>query len=164
MSTITDSMPAERSAGLSPTRASTIQLGSFDEDSWGDLLLQIEEGQVLPIVGAELLKVNVGADRPVSLYHWAAQALAEGFKIPAAELPEPCTLNDVMCSLADQGKRHSAYSRLTAILRDAKIPVPRVLEQLAEINNFKLFISTTFDGLLAEALNRSRFGGPRARR
>jgi len=159
MSTITDSMPAERSAGLSPTRASTIQLGSFDEDSWGDLLLQIEEGQVLPIVGAELLKVNVGADRPVSLYHWAAQALAEGFKIPAAELPEPCTLNDVMCSLADQGKRHSAYSRLTTILREAKIPVPRVLEQLAEINNFKLFISTTFDGLLAEALNRTRFGG-----
>jgi hypothetical protein len=70
MITITDPMPAERSAGLPPAGASTIQLGSFDEDSWDDLLLQIEEGQVLPIVGAELLKVNVGVDRPVSLYHW----------------------------------------------------------------------------------------------
>jgi hypothetical protein len=70
---------------LPPADASTVQLGSFDEDSWSDLLNQIEEGQVLPIVGAELLKVNVTADRPVSLYHWAAQALAAGFKIPAAE-------------------------------------------------------------------------------
>ena len=146
MSSITDVMPAERPASLPPADASTVQLGSFDEDSWGDLLNQIEEGQVLPIVGAELLKVNVGADRPVSLYHWAAQALAAGFKIPAAELPELCTLNDVVCSLTDQGKRHSAYSRLTTILREAKIPVPRVLEQLAEINHFKFFISTTFDG------------------
>ncbi len=159
MSAITDALPTETPASLQPPCSATIQLSSFDEDSWGDLLNQIEEGQVLPIVGAELLNVDIGTDRPVSLYRWAAEALAAGFKIPAAELPELCTLNDVVCSLTDQGKRHSAYSRLTTIVREAKIPVPRVLEQLAEINNFKLFISTTFDGLLAEALNRTRFGG-----
>ncbi|MBV9488140.1 MAG: toll/interleukin-1 receptor domain-containing protein [Verrucomicrobia bacterium] len=151
---------AEPSATSVRAGTPTVQLGSFDEDSWGDLLNQIEEGQVLPIVGAELLDVNVGTNHHVmSLYHWAAQALAAGFRIPSAELPESYTLNDVVCSLTDQGKRHAAYSRLTTILREARIPVPHVLEQLAEISAFKLFISTTFDGLLAEALNRTRFGG-----
>lgn len=132
---------------------------TLDEDAWDDLLSYIEDRRVIPIVGPELLLV--ATDRgPRLLLEWVAEKLAGRLNVNVAELPQPYTLNDVVCwFLAARGRREEAYVRLRGILKDANIEPPLALRRLAAITDFDLFISTTFDSLLESAINLERFGG-----
>ncbi|HEX5207612.1 MAG TPA: toll/interleukin-1 receptor domain-containing protein [Steroidobacteraceae bacterium] len=132
---------------------------TLDEDAWDDLLSFIEERKVIPIVGPELLMVTT-EDRPRLLYDWVAERLAAKLGVDTRRLPQPYTLNDVVCwFLADRGRREEAYVRLRAVLKDANFEPPTALRQLASITDFDLFVSTTFDPLLETAINLERFGG-----
>lgn len=132
---------------------------TLDEDAWDDLLSFIEERRVIPIVGPELLMVTT-EERPRLLYDWVAERLAAKLGVDTRRLPQPYTLNDVVCwFLADRGRREEAYVRLRAVLKDANFEPPTALRQLASITDFDLFVSTTFDPLLETALNLERFGG-----
>ncbi len=132
---------------------------TLDDDAWDDLLSFIEERRVIPIVGPELLQVST--DRgPRPLYDWLAEKLAGRLNVDVAELPEPYSLNDVVCSfLAARGRREEAYVRLRGILKDANFEPPLALRRLASITDFDLFVTTTFDALLENAVNQARFGG-----
>lgn len=139
---------------LSPTVSTTL-----DDDAWDDLLDHIEDRRVIPIVGPELLKVETGTG-PRLLYEWLAEKLAAKLGVELASLPAPCTLNDVVCwFLAARGRREEAYTRLRSVLREASFAPPRALVQLAQISAFDLFVTTTFDPLLEQAVNAVRFGG-----
>ena len=131
----------------------------FDEDAWDDLLNYIEERRVIPIVGPDLLRVET--DRgPRLLYDWLAERLAARLSVDPALLPEPLTLNDVVCSyLGQRGRREEAYTRLRSIMREVQFTAPPALRQLAAITDFELYITTTFDPLLEQAINAERFGG-----
>lgn len=132
---------------------------TLDEDAWDDLLSFIEERRVIPIVGPELLMVAT-EERPRLLYDWVAERLAAKLNVDTRRLPQPYTLNDVVCwFLADRGRREEAYVRLRAVLKDANFEPPAALRQLASITDFDLFVSTTFDPLLETAINFERFGG-----
>jgi hypothetical protein len=48
---------------------------------------------------------------------------------------------------------------MRSILRDATFAPPIALRQLAQITDFDLFVTTTFDPLLEQAINAERFGG-----
>lgn len=134
-------------------------MASFDEDVWEDLLNYIEEKRVVPIVGPELLKVETESG-PRLLNGWVAEKLAARLNVDTAALPEPLSLNDVVCTyLANRGRREEAYTRLRTIMREAAFPPPLALRQLAEITDFNLYVSTTFDPLLETAINQVRFGG-----
>jgi len=132
---------------------------SFDEDAWDDLLNYIEERRVIPIVGPDLLRVQT--DRGLMpLYEWLAGKLAARLQVDTSLLPQPLTLNDVVCSyLGQRGRREEAYTRLRSILRENEFEPPAVLRQLAQITDFDLFVSTTFDPLLEKAVNAERYGG-----
>ena len=131
----------------------------LDEDGWDDLLSFIEEHQVIPIIGPELLEVET-ANGPRLLYDWLAEKLAAKLNIDTALLPQPYTLNDVVCwYLSMRGRREDAYVRLRGILREANFAVPRSLRKLAAITDFNLYVSTTFDTLLEQAINEARYGG-----
>ncbi len=131
----------------------------LDENAWEDLLSFIEDRRVIPIVGPELLMVNVEG-RPRLLYDWVAERLAQKLTVDVRELPPHYNLNDVVCLfLANRGRREEAYVRLRGILKDAEFEPPLALRQLAAISDFDLFVSTTFDGLLETAINHERFGG-----
>jgi hypothetical protein len=134
-------------------------LQSFDEDAWDDLLNYIEERRVIPIVGPDLLRVQT--DRGLMpLYEWLAGKLASRLQVDASLLPQPLTLNDVVCSyLGQRGRREEAYTRLRSILRENEFEPPAVLRQLAQITDFDLFVTTTFDPLLEKAINAERYGG-----
>jgi hypothetical protein len=141
--------------------ASTMRLPAttLDDDAWEDLLSFIEERRVIPIVGPELLQV--ATDRgPRLLYDWLAEKLAGRLNVDITSLPQPYTLNDVVCwFLAARGRREEAYVRLRGILKDANFEPPRALRRLAAITDFDLFVSTTFDPLLENAINAERFSG-----
>ncbi|MGB6450154.1 MAG: hypothetical protein WBE92_05325, partial [Steroidobacteraceae bacterium] len=65
---------------------------TLDEDAWEDLLSFIEERQVIPIVGPELLQV--ATDRgPRLLLDWVAEKLAVRLNVDVSDLPERYTLN-----------------------------------------------------------------------
>jgi class 3 adenylate cyclase len=132
---------------------------TLDNDAWDDLLDYIEDRRVIPIVGPELLEVDTDTG-PRLLYDWLAERLAGKLGVDTSLLPAPFTLNDVVCwFLASRGRREEAYTRLRGVLRDANFAPPRALGKLAQITDFDLFVSTTFDPLLEQAINAERFGG-----
>ena len=134
-------------------------LQAFDEDAWDDLLNYIEERRVIPIIGPDLLRVQTDSGlRP--LYEWLAEKLAVRLSVDTAGLPRPLTLNDVLCCyLGQRGRREEAYTRLRSIMREVQFEPPLALRQLAQITDFDLFVTTTFDPLLEHAVNLERYGG-----
>jgi hypothetical protein len=129
------------------------------EDFWDNLLEHIEEGRVIPIVGPALVTVQQDS-REISLYRHTAERLAESVQVPMADMSATYTLNDVVCRFLDnRGRKEEIYRRLRLLLKDETFPPsPRLLD-LARIRGFDLFVTTTFDSLLADAINTVRFGG-----
>ena len=139
--------------------AAELPLQGFDEDAWDDLLNYIEERRVIPIIGPDLLRVQTDTG-PRALYEWLAEKLAGRLSVDTAGLPQPLTLNDVVCCyLGQRGRREEAYTRLRSILREVEFEPPAALRQLAQITDFDLFVTTTFDPLLEHAVNLERHGG-----
>ena len=135
---------------------------TLDEDAWEDLLNFIEEKRVVPIVGPELLTVET-ASGPRLLHDWIAERLAARLNVDTSRLPKPFSINDVVCwYLSTHGRREDTYVRMRSVVRDASFAVPRPLRQLAEITDFDLFVTTTFDGYLEQAINEVRFDGAQA--
>jgi len=140
-----------------PAAAASPQI--FDEDAWDDLLNYIEERRVIPIIGPDLLRVQTETGlRP--LYEWLAEKLAARLAVDVSGLPQPLTLNNVLCCyLGQRGRREEAYTRLRSIMREVTFEPPQALRQLAQITDFDLFVTTTFDPLLEHAINLERYGG-----
>ncbi len=128
-----------------------------DSDFWEDLLTFVDEGRVIPVVGEGV--VTFGPENK-NLYHWLATGLAKKLQLPPDCLPAEPTLNEVVCRhLLRGGTRNVIYTRLHRLIRD-ECPEPgAALKALASITAFNLFISTTFDPLLENALNAERYGG-----
>ncbi|MEI6106261.1 MAG: toll/interleukin-1 receptor domain-containing protein [Opitutae bacterium] len=141
------------------TAAATSTAVPFNDDVWDDLLNYIEEKRVIPIVGPELLKVETETG-PRLLQEWLAEKLAARLGVDPSPLSKPLLLNDVVCSyLTGHGRREEAYTRLRTIMRESTFQPPLPLRQLAEITDFNLYVSMTFDPLLEQAVNQVRFGG-----
>ncbi|HET7535175.1 MAG TPA: toll/interleukin-1 receptor domain-containing protein [Candidatus Didemnitutus sp.] len=131
----------------------------FDDDAWGDLLNYIEEKRVIPLIGPELLTVQTETG-PANLSEWLAVKLAQRLGLNMRELPPNPSLNDVVVLfLSRRGRREDAYTRIRTILRETVFAPPPALVKLAEITDFDLFVTTTFDSLLEDAVNQARFGG-----
>ncbi|MGQ0650407.1 MAG: toll/interleukin-1 receptor domain-containing protein [Gemmatimonadaceae bacterium] len=166
-------------AGILPwTRLSTApagvravsELAPFEvEEFWDDLLSFIEDGRVIPVVGAGLLRTKEGS-ATVPLYHAVACRLLRKYGVadPASlgshdALHVHHELHDAVSVLAGRGKRiRDLYRPVHDILGDVLAGAQESLaplRQLAAIPHFSLFATTTPDDLLAQALNLERFGG-----
>jgi hypothetical protein len=141
----------------------------FDvEEFWEDLLAFIEDGRVIPVVGAELLAVEEDG-KQVPLYRVVADRLLSKYGLSANTLPSGETLrghhelNDAVCVLARAGRRIKDLYRpvndiLAKVLAEHAVAT-EPLRQLAAIRHFDLFATTTPDDLLARALDSVRFDG-----
>jgi hypothetical protein len=142
-----------------------INMRSNVDFDWEGFLLQIEDRRVIPVVGPDLsvLSDETG-ERP--LQERLATLLAERLDIAPSELPPDASLGDVAVYYANRyGRPQRVYARIKALMEELRPPVPRPLAQLAEITDFRLYLSTTFDNLLAQAVDNTRFGGnPRTTR
>jgi hypothetical protein len=135
------------------------EVQNLDEDAWDDLLNFIEERHVIPIIGPELLRVETDGG-PRLLYEFLAEKLAARLSVDVTDLPKPLTLNDVVCwYLGERGRREEVYTRLRSIMRELHLVPSEALRQLSRITDFDLYITTTFDPLLEQAINLERFGG-----
>jgi len=126
------------------------------EGFWDNLLDYIQDRTVVPVIGPELVTVREG-DLNVPLYRWIAQRLAANLGLPTAELPESFDLNDVVSlHLRRRGEREELYAQIHRMLRNAALAPPESLRALAGIPGFDLFVSLTFDSLLADALGAAQ--------
>lgn len=130
----------------------------WEDYLWDELLQYVEQGSVIPIVGPDLLQVEVDG-RPMLLDRYVAGQLAAKFSLAMDRWPEEPSLNQVICELLRARRRESVYASISGIMQKAKFATPAPLRQLAEIESFKLFVTTTFDSLLEQALNEVRFSG-----
>ena len=79
-------------------------------------------------------------------------------------MPAERPLNHVVCQLIRRHKdRYGICDDVLQIMKGASFQPSRGLRQLAEITDFNLFVSTTFDSLLEKAINEVRFGNARRR-
>jgi hypothetical protein len=131
----------------------------LDDYFWDDLLAYVEEKRVIPVIGSDLISVEVEG-QVTPLYRWLAQRLAPRLSVPVQALPAEFSLNDVICEfLSRRGRREDVYPRLRMIMREASFSPPEALRQLAAVTDFNLYVVTTFDSLLEQAINEMRFNG-----
>jgi hypothetical protein len=131
----------------------------WKEHDWDKLLINIEAGTVIPILGRDLLYVAPDeATPPVPLYRFIATRLVEELvrQFPALPAGDPSgyTLNDAVCLCLRYGRNQFdiCYSILEVLKEVSTWPAPATLRQLAEITDFRLFVSTTFDPLIEAAV------------
>ena len=153
-----DTLHSHHRPRLIPHWRSTI---ATSELFWDQLLMLMEERRVVPVVGPELLRVDHDG-RTVSLYALLAERLAEYLGVSADDLPLGDELNTVACRyiVKERQNRQLIYSALKTIWsRLDEPPAPEPLRDLASIGAFPLFVTTTFDPMLEQALNEVRYGG-----
>jgi hypothetical protein len=128
---------------------------------WDDLLDYVDDGKVVPVIGHELVHAEYQGRR-VSLQRILAERLAEREKLSVEWTPH-FELNDAVCAyLANpQARLVGLYDRVAGLLRSLNppFPIPDALNQLASLRTLDLFVSLTFDSLMARALDRARFNG-----
>ncbi len=158
-----------------------------EQEFWGDLLAYLEEGRVIPVVGSGLLNLTVSG-KAIPLYQAIAEQLLKNNGLsavvgetPGSSRPEDLSrenvvflrpnheLNDAVTALArKKGKRiQDLYRPIHDVLKDLlrnisageKEEIFSPLRKLASIDPFNLFVTTTFDGLLAEAIDAQRYAG-----
>src|SRR3984893_18208377 len=128
-----------------------------DSKQWSKLLQSISKGVVIPIIGRDLLRIEIEGKSQL-LYEYLALRLAKELEVDACD---PCSsLDQVVAAYLNASRRNSrddvnlkAFEILNQI-RDAEghLPVPEPLRKLGAIQPLRLFLSTTVDSLLANAL------------
>jgi hypothetical protein len=98
-------------------------------------------------------------ERRVALSQLLGERLAERYQLPIGS-NAPFGLDDAVGAYLG-GNRDSQrlYRVVNDLMGDVNPPAPPALCQLAEISDFHLFVSTTFDSLLTRAINETRFEG-----
>jgi hypothetical protein len=135
---------------------------SFLSDrDWRNLLREIHSGQVIPVIGPDLVTIAPETQcvdtSPIPLHRYLAPQLAKALEL---ENPERFQgYNEVARDfLLHGGERKELYLELGEILDRLSNPPPPSLLNLASITDFNLFISSTHDPLTARAVQKTRPG------
>ena len=130
---------------------------SDDSKQWSKLLQSIAKGLVIPIVGRDLLRIEIEGKSQL-LYEYLALRLARELEVDDCD---PCSsIDQVVAAYLNASRRNSRDDvnlktfEILSELRDGQgqLPVPEPLRKLATIEPLRLFVSTTVDSLLAKAL------------
>jgi serine/threonine protein kinase len=131
----------------------------MSQSFWRPLLDRIEEGNVIPVIGRDLLMRPDGRN----FYREIAAQVAADLGLSDVALSQGDELSEIAYHLKDRGKLNlklmSERVRIVASDLLRNYPIPEPLQQLASISPLKLFITTTFDPLMEKALNQVRYDG-----
>ena len=130
---------------------------SDDSKQWTKLLQAIAKGVVIPIVGRDLLRIRVNGCRATALRISGRTARQPALEI---ECETSASIDQVVAAYLNASRHNSrdevhmkAYE-IVSQLRDenGQIPVPEPFHNFAAIEPLRLFLSTTVDSLLENAL------------
>lgn len=127
---------------------------------WDELLFHVDEGSVIPVVGAELFRIERGGKETL-LYSDLAGQLAISLGISIEDLPPTFTVADVAAAHCRRGgEAEQLYPKVRKVMQTLQFELPAALRKLARITDLRLFVSLTFDSLLARALAEERPSSP----
>jgi hypothetical protein len=136
-----------------------VEQSTFD---WEDLLDLIEDGQLVPVVGKELLRINT-AEGERFLEHFVVDALIDTFRLDAEDFPEDCSLNEFSTRYLRgfppqkrETSKRRIQKRIAEVVASANLQIPEPLIKLAAITQLDLFITTAPYNLLEQALEQVR--------
>ena len=127
-----------------------------DLKQWNKLLQAIAKGVVIPILGRDLLRIKIDG-REQFLYEYLAAQLTSQLEV---ECEPSASIDQVVAAYLNDSRQNSRDDvNLKALeilnqIHDAvgHLPVPEPLRKLGNIQPLRLFLSTTVDSLLANAL------------
>jgi hypothetical protein len=117
------------------------------------LLHEIRNGNVVPIIGTELYVDDNGAPIDALIAQRLATALGVA-PIPSGASPREVAL----AYLVKGGRLATLRAEYQAAVRGTLQSPPRALRQLAEITDFKLYVTTAIDRMMEEALRGANRG------
>ena len=137
----------------------------MDEDFfWGDLLALIRRRELVTVVGPDMTLVEVDG-REQTLTSLIGQRLVQIYRLtPESEVR---TMGDAVALILSECGRdevYRLYRLIYEIINGRDWKPGKALRDLAAITHLRLFVSTTPDRLLAEAINEIRFAGRRETR
>lgn len=130
---------------------------------WQSLLNLMDKGRVIPVVGPDAVIID-GALGPRPLTEYLAPLVERILGLPPGD-PPATELEDVACRYlqrAGSQKFSRLYGAVMMALEELGPQQSEPLRKLARIGAFKLFVTTTFDDLLFQALAAERPGGVEA--
>ena len=130
----------------------------LDDKDWRNLLREIHQRQVIPIIGPALVTVTDPATgSPIAVSRYLAPKLASALCVD--EPQKFTTLNEaVRAHLLGGGERNAVYQELRTLYDELKPAPSSALASLASITDFDLFVSCTPDPCLSWALQQQRPG------
>jgi hypothetical protein len=95
------------------------------------------------------------------LEEYIARRLAKHYRLEGDSLPAQRPLNHVVSQLVLKGREQLIRGNIAQIMKQAEADLrpSKPLRQLAEITDFNLFVTTTFDSMLGQAIDEVRYGG-----
>jgi hypothetical protein len=129
---------------------------------WKALLLYIRERSVVPVIGPEAVTVSHGG-RTMTFERHVAEKLTAALAIDPSALPSAYSLSDVTSVFLRQqhGDRRRLWIEILSAVDSAPLKPSDPLLSLAAIEELSLFVTTTFDPLLARAIAHVRPGALR---
>ncbi len=111
-------------------------------------------GMVVPVIGPDLLQVEVSG-RKVGLYAYVAEELARELNIKVEPLNGGgLSIDDVVGQYCAKGEPlYVMYPIVKKIMNTLEAEPPEALRQLARVRHFRLFVTTTFDSFMQQALD-----------
>ena len=108
----------------------------WKDNIWDRLLDSLDERTVIPIVGPDLLCVEIDGNKTL-LSEYIARRLALAYQLPTDQLPAERPLNSVVCQLLHHRKdRYAICDDIFQIMKEAPVRPSKSLRQLAEITDF----------------------------
>lgn len=132
----------------------------MNESAWNRLLQKIRESNVVPILGSRLL---VGADGQTSLQEKIARRLLEDCgKSADAPLTPFRELNEAVFLVGNNIQGQELYDRVNDAICSVIHPrppapqpaIPAPIRQLAQIADFRLYVTLTPDDFLVQSLKK----------
>jgi hypothetical protein len=123
---------------------------------WTALLDDVERGEVIPVLGTGA--ITVGPDNQ-PYYPGLVQRLASEQAVVLNLESGPVSLHTLAHAYIETYNDIAGlYDPVRRALRSDKSTFGRTLHQLAEIDHFRIFLTTTVDHLLADAIDAARWG------
>jgi len=134
----------------------------MEDADWSLLITSIRDRKLIPVIGPNLIRVPF-LGQSLTYEQYIAKRLADhpAYKITDEDLRPlgvtlaQASLNEIVSACVKKHISHwpfELHAHVWQIVNESQFAIPQALKQLAEIAPLDLFVSATFDPLLATAL------------
>lgn len=117
-----------------------------DEPLWDKLIQQIIEGNVVPVIGADLL-----IDNELNLHQFIIDFFAKGFNLKSNPKSFSELIFDPVYKV--KNKKDSVYYHVNTIFAKNRFPASKKLKKLLSIRQFPFVITTSFSPIVEQVMS-----------